>query len=132
MGHFGQDLSVSHPLMLWDLRARPALRARDLTPRMRKATVTLVGWAITRKDVQAVYDTDRSGSLLPQIRIEDMSFVTLEDETGLIETTWFSETYRSFAVLLERGTPLLITGTVEVDHGVVSVIIRHVKQISAR
>lgn len=61
-----------------------------------------------------------------------MSFVTLEDETGLIETTWFPDTYRACAVILESGGPVLFGGTVEVEYGVVTVVVRWAKAMRER
>ena len=76
-----------------------------------------MGIVITRKDVNAITrDQDDPGTA----RVEDMAFVTMEDETGLVETVWFPAVYRRHAVLLERGEPLLLTGVVDVDHGVVT------------
>lgn len=113
-------LPEAHPLTLWHIRARPSLRARDLTPALAKQRVRLVGIAITRKDVNAITkDKDHPD----HIRVDDMAFVTIEDETGLVETTWFPAVYRQHAVLLGRGEPLLITGTVDVDYGVVSLAV---------
>ena len=113
-------LPHAHPLTLWHIRHRPSLRARDLTATMDQQRVRLVGIAITRKDVNAITkDQDDPG----KTRYEDMAFVTIEDETGLLETTWFPAVYRRHAVLLERGEPLLISGTVDVDYGVVSLLV---------
>ena len=47
-----------------------------------------------------------------------MSFATFEDETGLLETVWFPETYRAFGRCLDGIAPVVLTGKVEVDHGV--------------
>jgi error-prone DNA polymerase len=114
-------LPDAHPLCLWRIRYRPALRARDLTPAMEHERVRLVGIAITRKDVNAI-TRDKDD---PDIsHVEDMAFVTIEDETGLVETVWFPAVYRRHAVLLERGEPLLLTGVGDVDHGVVKVEVR--------
>ena len=109
-------LPEGHPLMLWDFPRRPELRIRDIPGRSAGSWVSFIAIAITRKDVNAIYDEGE--------RVEDMSFVTCEDETGVVETTWFPETYRKYAVLLERGDPLLLTGTVEVEHDVRTVAVR--------
>src|SRR5690606_24315522 len=65
-------------------------------------------------------------------RIEDMAFITFEDETGLIETTWFPEAYRPYAVLIEPQQPLLLRGVVEVDHGVVTVVVKSAEIVASR
>lgn len=105
-------LPDAHPLRLHGLPHRPALRVAGFHGRKAGAWVSLVAMAIARKDVNAI-----SGEGDEQ-RIEDMAFVSFEDETGVVETVWFPETYRRWAVLLERGEPLLLTGTVQEEHGV--------------
>ena len=51
---------------------------------------------------------------------ESMKFITLEDETDLCEVTLFPRVYAKYgARLLSRG-PYLVTGTVEDDHGSVT------------
>jgi len=114
-------LPQAHPLALWHIRNRPALRARDLTATMAKQRVRLVGLPITRKDVNAITKDKNDPT---RTHVEDMAFVTIEDETGLLETTWFPAVYRRHAVLLERGEPLLIGGVIDVDYGVVSLIVQ--------
>ncbi|MBA3699740.1 MAG: DNA polymerase III subunit alpha [Planctomycetes bacterium] len=113
-------LPDAHPLALWHIRHRPSLRARDLTPERAKERVHLVAIAITRKDVNAIATDKNTGHTTYQ----DMAFVTLEDETGLIESVWFPEVYRRHAVLLERSEPLLITGTITVDFAVVTLAVQ--------
>jgi len=50
-----------------------------------------------------------------------MKFLTLEDETDLVEVTLFPEIYAKYgARLLSRG-PYLVTGLVEDDHGSITV-----------
>lgn len=105
-------LPDGHPLWLYELPRRPALRVAEFHERNTGTCVSLVAMAIARKDVNAI-----SGEGEEQ-RVEDMAFVSFEDETGVVETVWFPETYRRWAVLLERGEPLLLTGTVQEEQGV--------------
>jgi len=114
-------LPQAHPLALWHIRYRPSLRTRDLTATMHEQRVRLVGIPITRKDVNAITKDKNDPT---RTHITDMAFVTIEDETGLVETTWFPTVYQRHAVLLERGDPLLLTGTIDVDHGVVSLVVQ--------
>jgi DNA polymerase III alpha subunit len=52
---------------------------------------------------------------------EPMKFLSLEDETELIEVTLFPKTYRRWGhVLLTRG-PYLVEGRVEDEHGSISI-----------
>jgi DNA polymerase-3 subunit alpha/error-prone DNA polymerase len=113
-------LAEAHPLSLYDLPPR-RLRCRDLTPAMQAARVTLIAMAITRKQVTAYTRTGDDGQPLSEPREEAMSFVTLEDETALVETVWFPGAYRTYGVCLEHGQPIRFSGRVQVDHGVVTV-----------
>ena len=47
-----------------------------------------------------------------------MAFVTLEDDTGLIETVWFPPAYRTYGHLLDQGHPVRVHGLVEPVYGV--------------
>jgi DNA polymerase-3 subunit alpha/error-prone DNA polymerase len=47
-----------------------------------------------------------------------MEFVTFEDETGLLETTFFPKAYHRYCHMIDRGRPYLLTGKVEEDWGV--------------
>ena len=49
-----------------------------------------------------------------------MAFVTLEDDTGLIETVWFPPAYRTYGALLDAGLPVRVHGLVEQTYGVPS------------
>jgi DNA polymerase-3 subunit alpha/error-prone DNA polymerase len=110
-------LSAAHPLSLWRLSQRPALRLRELTQEWHGRRIAVVGLIITRKDVNAVYEEDDGQ------RTADMAFATLEDETGLLETTWFPETWLRHGLLLGRDEPLLLSGRIEVDVGVCSLVV---------
>jgi DNA polymerase-3 subunit alpha/error-prone DNA polymerase len=47
-----------------------------------------------------------------------MAFVTLEDETGLVESVWFPDAYRRYGPLLERDQPLTLCGRISEEFGV--------------
>ena len=68
--------------------------------------VSICVQVITRKQVQAK-TTDG---------LQPMSFVTVEDESGILETIWFNDCYRSYGPLLDQGSALLLTGVVQVEH----------------
>jgi DNA polymerase-3 subunit alpha/error-prone DNA polymerase len=113
-------LPEAHPLCLRSFRRRPPRRAVDIPQLPSGSYVAFIAQVITRKTVNAVYH-EADG-----LRTADMAFVTLEDETAVVETTWFPETFKRYAALLERGEPLLITGTVERSWGLASIAVRHV------
>jgi len=56
---------------------------------------------------------------------EPMEFVTFEDETGLIETTFFPESFRRFSGILDQDRPFVLTGTVEEEFGAVTLTVDH-------
>ena len=45
-----------------------------------------------------------------------MSFVTLEDETAVLETVWFPKTYKRYGALLDETWPLRVSGTIRVEY----------------
>ena len=109
-------LPRAHPFALWDLPPRRLL-CRDIGPHLAKRTVLLLVWVITRKQVEAVQAHDKNGTPLTEPKINSMAFITLEDDTGTIESTWFPEPYRRHGELSEKGQPFWITARVAVDHG---------------
>ena len=60
-----------------------------------------------------------------------MEFLTFEDETGLVETTFFPEAYRRFCHLLDRERPYLLSGKVEEDWGAVTLTVDSASPIRA-
>lgn len=73
----------------------------------KRSTVSLAGWLITAKTVLSKHD-------------EPMQFTTFEDETGLIETTIFPQTYKRYHLSLDWGRPYILSGLVEEDFGAVT------------
>jgi DNA polymerase III alpha subunit len=102
--------ATGHPMaMLRDwLRQRGVVCAGDIG-----------GWAGRRVKVAGTLITAKSATV--RKTGEAMKFITLEDETDLCEVTLFPKVYARYgARLLSRG-PYLVTGTVEDDHGSVTV-----------
>ncbi len=112
-------LPEGHPLWFCDLPAR-RLRCRDVTAALAGSRVVIFAWPITRKQVEAKA-AHRPGEAPPPPAA--MAFVTLEDETGLIETVWFPAVYRACGPLLERNGPLRLEGLVETDWGVATLTV---------
>ncbi|HEX5679547.1 MAG TPA: OB-fold nucleic acid binding domain-containing protein, partial [Desulfobacterales bacterium] len=92
-------------------------KAADL-PRRVGRRVRFAGWLITGKVVET-----KKG--------EPMEFLTFEDETGLVETTFFAEAYRRFCHLRDRERPYLLSGKVEEDWGAVTLTVDSASPISA-
>ena len=57
---------------------------------------------------------------------DPMEFLTFEDETGLVETTFFPQAYRKFCYILDRHRPYILTGKVDEDFGAVTLTVDHV------
>lgn len=64
-----------------------------------------------------------TGKLVSTRSGEVMEFLTFEDESGQVETTFFPETYRQHAHLLRSGRGYLLTGLVEEDYGALTVTV---------
>ncbi|MFO7707119.1 MAG: DNA polymerase III subunit alpha [Desulfobacterales bacterium] len=108
-----------HPMELYadTVRRLGAVKAADL-PRRIGRKVRFAGWLITGKVVST-----KNG--------EPMEFLTFEDETGLVETTFFPEVYRRFCHLLDRGRPYLLSGNVDEDWGVATLTVEAVSVLTA-
>lgn len=94
-----------HPMTLYADAARRAgaVSARDL-PQQVGRRVAFAGWLITGK----VVHTKRG---------DPMEFLTFEDDTGIVETTFFPRAYERFCHLLDHGRPYLLQGLVEDNWG---------------
>jgi DNA polymerase-3 subunit alpha/error-prone DNA polymerase len=78
--------------------------------------VRLAAWLITGK----VVHTHRG---------DPMEFLTFEDETGIVETTFFPEPYRRFCHMIDRNRPYLLAGKVEENWGAVTLTVDWVQAI---
>ncbi|MDA8139193.1 MAG: DNA polymerase III subunit alpha [Desulfobacteraceae bacterium] len=94
-----------HPMTLFREAARRAgaQTAQEVVRRV-GSRVKFAGWLITGKVVQTKHG-------------DPMEFLTFEDETGIIETTFFPQAYDRFCHLLDRGRPYLLNGLVEENWG---------------
>ena len=103
-----------HPMQMYGERLKDAKmeKALDLPRRIGKR-VRLAAWLITGKKVRTKHG-------------ESMEFLTFEDETGIVETTFFPETYRRFAHMIDWGRPYLLAGKVEQDWGAVTLTVDNV------
>ena len=59
-----------------------------------------------------------------------MEFLTFEDETGTVETTFFPQTYHRFCHMIDRQRPYLLTGKVEEDWGAITLTVDKVERIA--
>jgi DNA polymerase-3 subunit alpha/error-prone DNA polymerase len=100
-----------HPMELYAdaVQRAGAFKAVDVPRRVGKR-VRFAGWLITGKVVET-----KKG--------EPMEFLTFEDETGLVEATFFPAAYRRFCHLLDRERPYLLSGKVDEDWGAVTLTV---------
>ncbi len=82
----------------------------DLLPTLIGRRVRLAAWPITGKKVRT-----KTG--------DAMEFLTFEDETGIVETTFFPNAYHRFRHMLDLDRPYILTGLVEQDWGTVTLTV---------
>lgn len=113
-------LRDQHPLALWQERVNAINRVvvKDLHDHLGSEAI-IVCIPITRKEVLT------GGG-------EDMAFVSLEDETAIIEAVLFPDVYRRYASLLGLTLPLIVTGRVEDDLGAISFEIERIRPLVNR
>ncbi len=109
-----------HPIVLFNevLAKRKLIKAAELEKHMGRR-VSLAGWLITGKTVRSKHD-------------DPMQFLTFEDETGIIETTFFPTAYRRFCSLLDWGRPYIISGLVDENFGVATLSVDHIWIVPAQ
>lgn len=103
-----------HPMTLYALDDR-VVKAKNVA-RFAGRRVRCAGFLITGKVVFT-----RQG--------EPMEFITFEDETGLLECTFFPETYRRTCHLLDPARPSVIEGQVEEDYGACTITVDRVNSL---
>ena len=106
-----------HPMTLFVdcLKRERLVKARDLGRYIGKR-VRVASFLITGK----VVGTSKG---------EPMEFVTFEDETGIVETTFFPDTYRRFCHLLDHHFPYILEGLVEEDFGALTLTVERVESL---
>ena len=102
-----------HPLCLFKKEGKGLTPARAF-PDCAGRRVRFLGWLLTGKLVST-----KTG--------EAMEFLTFEDETGMVEATFFPGVYRRYAHILTSGRPYLLTGLVEEDFGAVTLTVDRVE-----
>jgi DNA polymerase-3 subunit alpha/error-prone DNA polymerase len=100
-----------HPMTLYaeTVRRLGTVKAVNLPQRIGRK-VRFAGWLIT-------------GKVVATKRGEPMEFLTFEDETGIVETTFFPQAYRRFCHMIDAGRPYLLSGKVEEDWGAVTLTV---------
>jgi DNA polymerase-3 subunit alpha/error-prone DNA polymerase len=106
-----------HPITLYSDRIRRlgSIKAIHLHQFVGK-NIRIAGWLITGKTVYT-----RQG--------EPMEFWTFEDETGLVESTFFPKAYRRLCHMMDRNRPYLLEGRVEDDWGTATLAVHNIQRI---
>lgn len=111
----------AHPLKVFHheisriRRLRPVIRSVDMNARRGRETYML-GWRVIGKRTR----TKTSG--------EAMAFITFSDEWGRFEATLFPKSFERNALELKKGYgPFLLKGHIDVEFGVPTLIVEHVK-----
>jgi len=111
---FGFPLQC-HPLTLYAQHwAHLNLVEAIEMPAHRGKQITMVGWLITEKPAITKHG-------------EAMTFLTLEDTTGLYDATLFPNTFQQYGPLLTNERPLLVEGYVEEDHTATTLTVTQIK-----
>lgn len=111
-------LTDRHPLFLYRNELKSVTNrvfAEDLKHHVRKA-VTLAGWPVALKFV-------------PTKDKKIMAFYSFDDETALFETVIFPNVFDRYRHLLDMKSSLIISGTVENDHGALQIVVELVKRL---
>jgi DNA polymerase-3 subunit alpha/error-prone DNA polymerase len=73
-----------------------------------------------------------TGKIVSTKHGDPMEFLTFEDETGLVETTFFPQAYRRFCAILDRHRPYILTGRVDEDFGAVTLTVDRVEALKRK
>lgn len=118
-------LCAHHPIILFarERTEAGALPARDLialpaSAIQQRRRVRLLGWLIT-------------GKIVGTKKGDAMEFLSVEDETGLVECTLFPEGYRRYCSLLTGRAPLLLEGYVDEEFGARTLVVERIARVRA-
>jgi DNA polymerase-3 subunit alpha/error-prone DNA polymerase len=106
-----------HPMVLFKnaLNGRSIVKANHLKKHIGRY-VKVAGMLITGKVTHTKHG-------------DPMEFLTFEDETGLVETTFFPQAYRRFCYMLDRRRPYILFGKVDEDFGAVTMTVEKVETL---
>lgn len=110
-------LVSAHPLEPYGraMRGRGIVAGKDLERHVGRR-IRLLGWHVTSKLVH-----DKHERL--------MEFVGFEDTTALYDATFFPKVYERVCHLLAGNRPFLVTGVVQEEYGVVSVVVEDLRRL---
>ncbi len=148
-----QESLFVDPLFDTDEMSSPFFPPADATERLRRE-FSVLGFLCDRHPITLFAEAIRSGKTVKVHRLSNlvgrrvrvaawlvtgktvhtrkgdpMEFLTFEDETGIVETTFFPEAYRRFCHMLDRNRPYLLSGKVETNWGAVTLTVDGVERI---
>lgn len=106
-----------HPMTLYQdvLKTSGTIKAATLSMFVNKR-VRFAGWLITGKTVHT-----KNG--------DPMEFLTFEDETGIVETTFFPTAYKRFCHIIDGCRPYILSGIVDQNWGAVTLTVEKVEPV---
>jgi DNA polymerase-3 subunit alpha/error-prone DNA polymerase len=106
-----------HPTALFAdaIKSRPRVPIADLRQHIDRH-VRVIGWLVAGKVVHTKHG-------------DPMEFVTFEDETGILETTFFPEAYRRLCDRLDTTRPFWLSGRVQEEYGALTLTVDDVVQV---
>jgi DNA polymerase-3 subunit alpha/error-prone DNA polymerase len=108
-------LCCHHPVSLIKKPDIKTIKGADLGDHVGRV-IDFIGWLLTGKLVST-----KTG--------EAMEFLTFEDETAIIEATFFPAVYRRYAHILTSHRAYLLSGLVEEDFGALTLTVDRVKLV---
>ena len=112
-----------HPLALLNIQSQRrgrvvenVVKIKDLPARVGQR-VTIIAWLLT-------------GKLISTKTGEVMEFLTFEDETSLVETTFFPNIYKNYAHVLQSGRGYKLLGLIEEDFGALTFTVEALESIT--
>ncbi len=109
----GVDI-FKHPMELFEdeFKSLGVVKVRDI-PKHAGRRIRFVGWLLTGRTVHTKHG-------------DPMEFLTFEDDTGVVETTFFPDAYKRFCHMIDRGRPYVLTGVVDQDWGATTLTVEKV------
>jgi len=106
-----------HPMKLFEepLTKRRIVKAVEMA-RFSGKRVRMAGLLLTGKIVSTKHG-------------DPMEFITFEDESGLIETTFFPKAYERFCAILDRSQPFILSGLVDEHYGAHTLTVDRVERM---
>lgn len=105
-----------HPLQLLELDMSQALPAKRMEQNVGRRAM-MIGWVFSQKKIST------------RTKKEGMKFLSAEDLTGAFEVTVFPRIYKKYAHLLLGNGPFRITGNIEDEQGVCTLIAQKIELV---